>query len=44
MARLTGSAPVLLAADSERSVACYRDRLGFNLPALKRMDDMVAAT
>ena len=30
MATLTGISPVLLVADLERSVAYYRDRLGFN--------------
>jgi catechol 2,3-dioxygenase-like lactoylglutathione lyase family enzyme len=30
MARVTGISPVLLVADLERSVAYYRDRLGFH--------------
>jgi predicted enzyme related to lactoylglutathione lyase len=30
MARLTGASPVLLVSDLQRSVAYYRDRLGFH--------------
>jgi predicted enzyme related to lactoylglutathione lyase len=44
MARLTGVSPVLLAADIERSVAYYRDRLGFACEVFGDPPDFVAAT
>jgi predicted enzyme related to lactoylglutathione lyase len=44
MARLTGSSAVLLVADIERSVAYYRDRLGFACEVYGDPPDFIVAT
>jgi predicted enzyme related to lactoylglutathione lyase len=43
MAKLTGSSAVLLVADIERSVAYYRDRLGFTCEVYGEPPDFVVA-
>jgi predicted enzyme related to lactoylglutathione lyase len=44
MASLTGISPVLLVADIERSVAYYRDRLGFDSDVFGDPPDFATAT
>jgi predicted enzyme related to lactoylglutathione lyase len=44
MARLTGSSAVLLVADIDRSVDCYRDRLGFTCEVYGEPPDFIVAT
>jgi predicted enzyme related to lactoylglutathione lyase len=44
MARLTGSSAVLLVADVDRSVAYYRDRLGFTCAVYGDPPDFIVAT
>jgi predicted enzyme related to lactoylglutathione lyase len=44
MAMLTGSSAVLLVADIERSVAYYRDRLGFTCEVYGDPPDFIVAT
>jgi predicted enzyme related to lactoylglutathione lyase len=44
MPTLTGSSPVLLAADIERSVEYYRDRLGFACEVYGDPPDFIVAT
>jgi predicted enzyme related to lactoylglutathione lyase len=44
MARLTGSSPVLLVADIDRSVGYYRGRLGFSCEVRGEPPDFIVAT
>ena len=44
MPRLTGASPVLLVADIERSVAYYRDKLGFDCAVYGHPPNFATAT
>ena len=44
MPTLTGASPVLLVADIDRSVAYYRDRLGFECSVYGEPSDFATAT